>query len=594
MSFFSKVTNFIKTLEAEIDQDFNKKNFSQEVQHNDELENIDGEIEKNPEGISHITNNESEESIDGKKEKLLKLKEEFNQKEKENEEYSSKLAFLQNIQSQVGEQGKTLLCEFKSRTKQIEKQIQAIQDEKERISSEINASEDDVNYSHIRSTSIEIQSQLHNYHAQYESEEDKEKQLKKDFEEICSQIDNASSLLIKLNQTYKTISDTNTQIQNNIKNNEKSLEQQQIDFDHLQLQYKTLSSQFTAQNQEINQFNSDKAKLLTKIKNTQAQIQQNDHEYQLQLDQKRIALAESMRSFTVTKMKSYEVERQEISKQKDEFISKLSELQTNYEHELKEIESFIITAEFEHKELESNYESSRNGSKKASDSLQQQLDNILLLLNENQSIESNLIQRANDEMTNIKQKYYSYSQKTAAIQKEIQEITSKDEKQLQDINNINEKIQQLNNDILELNKEISDLENSKLSQSKELSATNLKLSETRSKFIQVNNSFEQRDRKFDRQQKEICKLIDEQNQKIEKASGYGKMAKWKDLTKKCGALDYEREELVEEIKKDLPIRKIFNESLKLIAEKQESIDRYHSLIDKERSNFKTRLLALMG
>ena len=81
---------------------------------------------------------------------------------------------------------------------------------------------------------------------------------------------------------------------------------------------------------------------------------------------------------------------------------------------------------------------------------------------------------------------------------------------------------------------------------------------------------------------------------MEKMGKYGKMSRWKDLTKRCGALEREKEEILEKMKSESIVKKLFDQTLDLVAEKQERVDHLHEMINHEKSEFQRKLLLLLS
>ena len=100
--------------------------------------------------------------------------------------------------------------------------------------------------------------------------------------------------------------------------------------------------------------------------------------------------------------------------------------------------------------------------------------------------------------------------------------------------------------------------------------------------------------KSQNQEKEYQEQIDQLKKIIATANAPTPMAMWKQLTEKSAQLEKEQGELIKTIKENEGCSKLFNETLDVVAEKQESVDQVKKIIQREKDHFQESIKQLMG
>ncbi|OHS96283.1 hypothetical protein TRFO_37556 [Tritrichomonas foetus] len=600
MSIWKRLQSYVVDFEKSIDADFAQRNQTiiQEQQEKAELslpqvDNSDNDKPEQEQKPSQPENNAENENVNVNDEaKAEELKAKIHEIEIELENQNKIFEERQKLKEEIGPNVDSLFLEFETRFNKINNQIQELNKIEDKFQAEINEYTKNTNDLQNAQTDYStIQKELTNA------------------QEIYQRIINDSKLLIDEDQQLTiSIDRTNDQIKackkkiNDLKNEKIMIDKKIRDLSTQIDQEKEESLKFSTENSQaennlqvvkeeqskfletVNQYRNKIADLKEKIKNA-------DIENERALIEKRKMKVENMKNLTNSLIEKMENERIQISTQIKQFTNEQIQQEEKDETEIRDMRNMISDAEIEGRTLNQRFLDTKTSVPKLVEPIEMQIDSLKSIFSANESVEKTVLERLSGRLAEIEAKKESVENSTNSMRLELDKLNQ--EKSLLNMDSSFSTSQELSKSIEAVSNDIESIKSSNYDLSSQMHSIQAEIALTKSKLRQISGRSRNLESQYLSDIRNLEYQLEQFRKQEENASSPSLFAQWKKLAKKCGDMDNELELKHGVIQKKREIEIVFNQTLEIVAERQESLDIVKRTINREKDFFKQRVAELI-
>ena len=626
MSLWGRFSNFISNLEKTIDEDFakrenqqnlapgksNEKDIKEEIEieenlekeekvdeklTNEEIENSNKTNENN-EQLQNQENTEktlTEQEIQELIQKKENLKKQIKIKDDEILREQADLIRFQNAIDQIGTSGASLLEEFNTRKEKLQIVYEKLLKNEEDLKHEL----DEDSFSDALLTTAETN---------HKTTKDLLTNVKYEFNKIKEMIENLENEETELDDSIINLDDTLEQLLENKKNLEDEINKineksniKKLSVQDLEEQTEKMKKEGTKLEYSLDEAKDSLKTYKSKIESLKLQREQIlnelstvDNLKQQKAEERRLAKATAMKTMTAEHIQKLEQERKELNDERENLLTEKQQKINEREKEIRDLQNQLTSAEIQEHELKIHLEDAKQSAPRLLLPLQARLDTLKTVYETNEKAYNESIGRLKKELLdseikkeNAENNCKNMEQDCVKANSEKDKITAKLESNKQLIQELDQKINDINQEILIIKEKNSILSN-------ELQTLKTNLSTKLNNNNKLQEKMTQANIKSQNQEKEYQEQIDQLKKIIATANAPTPMAMWKQLTEKSAQLEKEQGELIKTIKENEGCSKLFNETLDVVAEKQESVDQVKKIIQREKDHFQESIKQLMG
>ena len=622
MSLWGRFSNFISNLEKTIDEDFARRDQQQnnatekaneeEIKEN-EIEELIEEKNDEKETNEEENTNESQENEEKQenqetKENILSEQEiqEQNLKKEElkkqikniDDEILREQADLIRYQSaidQIGSSGASLLEEFNTR----KEKLQVVYEKLLLIEEDLKQELDKDSFSDALLTAAETK---------HETIKDALKGVKYDFNTVKNAMENLQNEESELDDSIVNLDDTLEQLLEHKSTLEEEINKTNEISNIKKIRVNELEDQTEKMRQDAKRIDSslDEAKdslrtYQNKINTYKKQINQimielnhADNLKQQKAEERRLAKATAMKTMTTEHIQKLEQERKELSEERENLLTEKQQKINEREKEIRDLQNQLTTIEIQEHELKIRLEDAKQSAPRMLLPLQTRLDTLKTVYETNEKAYSESIARLKKELLDSEIKKDKAESNCRDLEQENAKANIEKEKVTTKVESNKQLIDELDQKKSDCSQEILILQERNVSLSNELQTLKSNLTEKLNNNTKLQEKITHDNIKFDKQEKEYREQLEQLNRIISTAKAPTPMTMWKQLTEKSAKLEKEREDLIKTIKENEGCTKLFNETLDVVAEKQESVDQVKKIIQREKNHFQESIKLLMG
>lgn len=594
MSLWNTFKGYVSAFEQSIDAQFAQKEGL--VEEN----NVHYEDISDTEPIEEQTENEKEKGNEAddtmnEEEKKKKFVEKIKEIESELEIQNQEFERLQKTKDSIGTTGESLLREFDERqTKQLKK-FQLMKELETQLTKEI------AEHSGVMSDLDNAQSENSSLQQQISELQNHLSLLNNQYKQIMTQDSEASASISKLSiaiEDSKLGIKTKTQELLETKQNaeliSKQMQEELKELDGLTKTSAELESQLTIANNAKNSFIENESQLTARLTDLKKQLEIATVTRQQQINDDQRQTTEAMRNFSQTLIQQKEAELEELKIKRQRIAEEISHQQEQNEQEIKDLSKLISDSEIEFKELQNKLKDAKNSLPRMVEPFQMQIDSLKSIYETNQEIEQNVQKRLTQNLAEVEAKFEAVKIKCQTLKEKLDELSRERVSIKSESNRISKQCQEHlkliedNVEHIEIQKKLN------LEYESQVHSCQANLRSLQSRLEQMNMRIKSIEMTYAMQLKEMTTKLDQLNLKIQKNDATPhNLLLLHELTQECNEIDIEFDSKIQQISKQAGIQHVFDQTVGLIAEKQELIDQLQKLMDKERASFKEKIAKLM-
>ena len=533
------------------------------------------------------------------------LKQRISEIEEQTESLNLQFEKYQNVLKEIGDDGILLLQEFEKRQRKLKNDLSRINSTEDHLKQEIEdliASSPNVQLDSTVKTPEEAllselkeqESKLNQFYSKSEIDIEKIKkdiaqvdmdigERDKEFSQFSEELNHLQEDLQKhLNEFKKKIPATNERIEQ-LSN---KIEQLSLQLGSSEIELKSVSSEKEKFDQQISRYKAQIDNLRMKRDNADLVAQKMNEE-------KKILISNSMKDFTNKELQKLEKIRANLREERSELTELKIEQEDRHNQEMSSMQALLTSNEIENAQLKIRFD---NLSKKVlpnlTNPLIEQIESLKIMKETSEKAFESFSNRMREEMAQIDAKKLYKDEQIKEIQENI--LKEKNEKQKQLIDGM-ESLKQLKEELLSkcTQSHIDSLKQETEKTKEELADLKLQLEKSFSKQRSLNEKIKNLKTQEETEKKNYEARMKTALATVEQGKKPTTFARWKELTKKIAQLDKEEGKLGKEIEESKEIQILFDQSVEMIAERQEQVESVKRAIQREKDYFQRTLKTLI-
>ena len=587
----------IETTKNEDDKIENKENDKNEKEEITIIDNDNNDFNNDNNDFDNDNNNFDNDNNDNglsDEEKANILKSKIEKIETELEEQNKLFEEHQKILEALGPNSNLLNLEFERRSASISNQINEMKKMEDSLNKEISEflsdSHNDLNnlqanYSNVKKNLEEAQNKYNGIINDSKALLDEDQQLTIDIDKTIDMI----------NKSKQNISNIKLEISKTA--NEKEILSSRIKKDQ-DIITKLCAENSEAEN-ELQKANSKRQEYVEKINqnrervtNLKQKIQDAYFESEKNIQEQRRMKAQSMKNYTSSLLETMEREKNELITQLQNNSNNQIQQEEKNDNEIRDIKNMISDAEIESISLNQKFNDTKISIPKLVEPIEMQIDSFKSSYNANELIEKSVIDRLMKSLAEIEAKKESVDSSYHFLRAEFNKLIQ--EKASLNSESSSAKSQELNKSIEVVTKEIEELRNILFDSKSKVHSLQADISIKNSKLQQISGQIKNLEVNYNNQINTLNNQLQHFEKQINSAASPSLFSQWKKLAKECGDIENEIQMKLETIKKQKDLEIVFNQTLEILAERQESVDQVKRAIHRDREFFKKKVTELIG
>jgi chromosome segregation ATPase len=593
MHFLGRVLSFVSDFEKSMDAEFSQRTTPAEPERKDgpamRAANLSEDEPPNaPPSLEEEEHVEDHQRADDLRAKIRDLEARL---EDQNDEFGS----LQRVTEAMGPGAASLIREFDSRSEKLTSQLashvaaenQALQAIEALSGFAEKVPEIQSELSQFQMELHQLQDELQNSRSSFKLLTEEESQLMADqaqsateIEQIQKRIDQAGQEIIELEKQKQVLN--------------ASIDEGLIQVEQLSKESSEVESDLQAANQEKAELEEKVAQLQARLTDLKQKLNAADEENERAAEERRRLKAEAMKNLSDRLIAEKLNERKQLAEQHQLLIASNAERQEQNDQKLRELALLISQTEFEANELAARVANGPSAIQKSVDDVKSQADAMKHRYETTVAIAETATQRLARVVADI-------DMKREALRVKIDELKSNCElmnrKRLAVKDEFQSSIRlerQLQNELQRLSESIPKKRERSAQKGAELAPIQCEVDRLEGQLATVLGKLKGLTLTSQRQISELEARLDELQAKQGRASGQRCMfARWKELTRVCGQLEREAESKRSAIEKQTALDRVFEQTLEVVADKQEELDSLKRTVHREKDFFRQQVAALM-